>query len=519
MIRAAFLALLLASPAWAQQSVATRDCSPVAVGDNNVQTITCGYSIEQHEAALARREAQLKAELEQRFAETQRANEAERKLLGLELAEVQRQRADLEASYEKTVQELANLRARISDIGTGIEQAKIEEAREALVRGDRSAADALFAEVERLEQERIDRAAEAAFQRGLIAEQEIRWADAADHFAKAARLVPSDGTLFKAQSLAWKAGRYQTGYRFAVERTELTPSLFGEKSLEHATALNQLAIMQNEVGNYDEAGDLFSKSAAIYRSLLGDDHPSYATVLGNIATVKKLTGNYAEAEKVQRQAIEIERRSIGEDHPSFGKSLNNLALILMRLRRFEEAEPLLRRAKDITASTVGEEHPTYAFRLGNLASLLIETRRIEEAEAIRHREYQILLSALGPKHPHVATASNNLGFLLHVAGKLEEAEPYYRQALEIDKVTVGTAHQSYARNLGNLATLLGNMKRADEAAPLFGEAVEVYREAVGVEHPDTRMVAANYARFLREQMPDAQALVELETTYGPEIGR
>ena len=184
-IGAGVLWLALAAGAVAQETVikdntvATGDKSNVNVGGTQI----IGYTIEQHERALDRLEKRLRLDLE-------RAHSAEQQVLRNQIAEVERQRGDLQASYEQTVRELEALQAKLSDLGEGIEDAKIDEAKAALAQGDRSKADALFAEVERLEQESIDRAAEAAYQRGVIAEQEVRWADAADHFSKAARLGP-----------------------------------------------------------------------------------------------------------------------------------------------------------------------------------------------------------------------------------------------------------------------------------------------------------------------------------------
>ena len=97
--------VFLPAPAHAQTVIEDNE---VTTGDNlsiNVQILASGPSFtatqsnSQHEAALDKREAQIRAEL----AETQRFADAnEIKLLNLiELAEVERKRAiDLEASYE-----------------------------------------------------------------------------------------------------------------------------------------------------------------------------------------------------------------------------------------------------------------------------------------------------------------------------------------------------------------------------------------------------------------------------------
>ncbi|MFK7942168.1 MAG: tetratricopeptide repeat protein, partial [Paracoccaceae bacterium] len=334
----------------AQAGAQTIEDNTVNTGDNaNVniggqQTIIDGYSIEQHEAALARREAQLRSDLE-------RAHSAEQQLLNRQLAEVERQRTDLQASYQQTVRELEALQAKLSDLGEGIEDAKIAAAKAALAEGDRSKADALFAEVEALEQEGIDRAAEAAYQRGVIAEQEVRWADAADHFSKSARLGPSVHRLHKAQELAWRAGRYQAGYRFALERLDLTIAEFGKNTTQHATALNNLALMLNEVGQYEQAEPLYREAIKIGKATIGEGHPEYATRLSNLASLLRDMGRYEEAEPLYREAIKIDKAALGEGHPGYAIDLNNLANLLKDMGRYEEAEPLYREAIKIGKAT------------------------------------------------------------------------------------------------------------------------------------------------------------------------
>jgi hypothetical protein len=147
------------------------------------------------ERAHAAEQAQLRAELEGKQA-----------LLLAQLAEVERRRAELESSHAERVEELKELRARLSDVGEGIALERIDAAKQALAEGDTSLAAQIFEEIEAMEQASIDRAAEAAFQLGKIADDEIRWADAAEHYGRAARLAPTYRRLLKAQEFAWRAG-------------------------------------------------------------------------------------------------------------------------------------------------------------------------------------------------------------------------------------------------------------------------------------------------------------------------
>jgi hypothetical protein len=65
---------------------------------------------------------------------------------------------------------------------------RLTAAADAMRRFDFTIADAIFAEAEALEGDALKRAADAAYARGLIAEQDARMTDAAAHFARASQL-------------------------------------------------------------------------------------------------------------------------------------------------------------------------------------------------------------------------------------------------------------------------------------------------------------------------------------------
>ena len=69
--------------------------------------------------------------------------------------------------------EVGLLRLQLADVGEGIADERVQAAQQALDEGDTSKADEIFAEVEAMEADSIERAANAAFQRGRIAEDEI----------------------------------------------------------------------------------------------------------------------------------------------------------------------------------------------------------------------------------------------------------------------------------------------------------------------------------------------------------
>ena len=125
--------------------------------------------------------------------------------------------ADAEASWAVRKAELGRAMARLDAVAAGLPAARLDAARRALDEGDTAKADALFAEVEAMEAAAVERAAAAAFERGKLAEGEVRWADAAGHYATAARLDPSYDHLLAAREMAWRSGDYPAALRWGED--------------------------------------------------------------------------------------------------------------------------------------------------------------------------------------------------------------------------------------------------------------------------------------------------------------
>ena len=504
----------------AGRDVGTVQHQQVAAGAVTVQAATGavvnlpGYTIEQHEDRLARREADLRAELAE-------AHDADRALLLAQIDEVRRQALDAEASFEARRTELVQAMAMLEDLAAGLPQTRLDAARRALAAGDDSAADEIFAEVEAMETAAISRAADAAYERGRIADADIRWSDAADHYARAARLAPTYDHLRFARTATWRAGDYAAALRFGEDLLGVAQAESGADSQAYGAALNEHALSLHEVGRFSEAEPLYRQALAIDEKTLGTGHPAYAVHLNNLAELLRETGRPAEAEPLYRQALAIAQKTLGTECPDYATHLNNLATLLWRTDRSAEAEPLYRQALAIDEKTVGTGHPAYAIRLNNLAGLLQETDRLAEAEPLFRQALAVTEKTLGTGHPAYATRLNNLAKLLWKTGRPAEAEPLFRQALAIDEKTLGTGHPAYAVHLNNLAELLWKTDRSAEAEPLYRQALAINEKTLGTGHPAYATHLNNLATLLGETGRPAeaeplvrQALAILVTVYG-----
>lgn len=405
-------------------------------------------SLDDYEARQKKLRAAVETELEGKFGE-------ERAQLQARLGEVNRRLDDPEGALKEARTRISELEALLGNAESEEEQA----AHAALDKGDFETARELFERLQARTSLDVVKNAKVHYALGQIAEEEVRWADAAEHYTRAADLLPSYDHLNKAQLYARLSGNLPVALRYGTALLQFARAESNETDL--ATALNNHALNLQSAGRYDEA------------------------------------------EPLSRDALNIRRTTLGEENPGYAQSLNNLAFLLRAKGRYDEAEPLYREALDIRRTTLGEAHPDYAQSLNNLAELLRVTERFAEAEQLFRAALEIGSETLGEAHPEYATYLNNLALLLEAAGRYDEAEPLFRRALDIRRTALREAHPDYAGSLNNLAVLLEAMGRYDEAEPLYREALKVVESALGPDHPSTKTVRGNLEAFLAERAKDA----------------
>ena len=279
--------------------------------------------------------------------------------------------ADPQAAYDERREDLVEIATDLAQIDN-LPPEKLEQAQAALSAGRTATAETLLAEVERDASGEIERAAQAAYLRGEIAEEDIRWADAAAHYTRAANLAPTYDRLKKAREFIWRAGDAAGAVASGEALIATAIAEFEDGSEEHATALNEHALTLRTMGRYEEAELLYRQAIEIDKATIGEAHPDFAMRLHNLAALLEAMGRYEEAEPLYRQAIEIGKVTMGEAHPDHAQHLNNLGVFLVGRGRFDEVPDLCRDAVRISRASLGDDHPDTKTRAGKFAGYLRE---------------------------------------------------------------------------------------------------------------------------------------------------
>ena len=163
----------------------------------HIVTQNIGVPFEQYKADLAEKEHEIRQLLVS--AVTTEQNKA---TLEIELAEVERRRLNERASYEAHIKDLKERIERLNQLKGQLPDTLINEAKQALAQGDNSKADQLFAQVEAQAEAHIAAAAEAAYQRGKLAEDAIHYREAMRHYQRATQLAQDNTDYLNAFSLS-----------------------------------------------------------------------------------------------------------------------------------------------------------------------------------------------------------------------------------------------------------------------------------------------------------------------------
>jgi len=168
--------------------------------------------------------------------------------------------------------------------------------------------------------ERLLSAAAAKAQNGDLKLNLFAYAQAADYYSSAIKLVPED------------------------------------REVALAKYLDKLGSCLVALGDYDNGKISLTKGLEIRERVLGPSHPDVAESLMNTATLHHLCGRNHEAIPFNQRAIAILEAAFGPEHDNVAVGLNNLAAVYYELGRYIDTEPLYQRSLSITERAVGKDH-------------------------------------------------------------------------------------------------------------------------------------------------------------------
>jgi len=202
--------------------------------------------------------------------------------------------------------------------------------------------------------------------------------------------------------LARAEGRYAEAEQLQLGVVAGRQARLGRFQPETQSALNELAVILQDVGRHEEAEPLLREILEHRLAMYGDANPLTRDLLNNLGLSLSLMDRLDEAEIHYRRGLAIERELLGEDHLDVLILSHNLAGLLRRQGKFDEAITLHRQVVGRADASLGpERHEPGLFRVG-LAHTLGMAGHFDDADNAYAQAHEHLREALGPEHPRVS---------------------------------------------------------------------------------------------------------------------
>ena len=209
-------------------------------------------------------------------------------------------------------------------------------------------------------------------------------------YQQAAALVENDRTLEGRKTafevlidwagLAPKLGQGARGVELALRAIDMVDTLPEVDPLNHAVLYNNLAASYDEIEAHRKAIAAYEKSIELHR-LHSDAHPDLATALGNLGLTYELVGEMDKAVETVASAVDMQRELLGEDHPQYLLMLYNLGSLQINAGQLESAVENLKAAVAAAGRIYPENH-LYTGRFNHrIAQLYVELERPDRARA------------------------------------------------------------------------------------------------------------------------------------------
>ncbi|MHC1756019.1 MAG: tetratricopeptide repeat protein [Methanosarcina sp.] len=333
--------------------------------------------------------------------------------------------------------------------------------------------------------------------KSITPEHEIALTEAFYHAKEALKTEDLFKWFISVSDPFYRAAFWQLITPMYEEMLQILETKLGSDHLVVGTALNNLAGLYFEIGNYDKAFPLYQRAFDIREKALGPKCPIFGLTLNRFGLLYHYMGEYEKALPLYQRALDIFENVLGPQHPIVATTLNNIAGVYLDIRDYKKAIPLYYRALNIQEKELDpQQSPDIAITLNNIGLLLHNMKEYDGALMFYQTALEIHEKNLTPKYPEIVMTLNNLALIHESMGDYEKGLPFYQRALDIHESMLSPPDQHFARTLNNLAGLYESMGEYEKALPCYQRALEIIEEVLGQSHPTTMTIKNNYNGLL-----------------------
>jgi eukaryotic-like serine/threonine-protein kinase len=262
----------------------------------------------------------------------------------------------------------------------------------------------------------------------------------------------------------------------------------GETETEFFTSVELMrASLIANLGRYEQARELLTRSIATLETRHGPDHPALITPLINLASMYVQNGEVEPSRATHTRVVALAEARLGPEHPDTAVAYESLGLFHYYVGDFASARTNLERAVRSYAANFDAGHPSLVRARGNYSAVLIELGEHDEAERVLIDSRDALVARFGRGHDYLAFLLINLAELYTAVERYDEARESIQWARTNAEGNFGHDNHRTAEAYSIEGQVEAAAGKIDAAIASLEAALDIYSR---IEVPSGRLALA-----------------------------
>ena len=309
-------------------------------------------------------------------------------------------------------------------------------------------------------------------------------------------------------NFAQEDGNFAEAENYHRDALELRKRIFGLKSRQVASSLNNLGNVFLARSQYDSALVCYSEGYAICLELAESDQDTKITLLSNLADIAARRGQLEEAARNYELIIVSER-----DNPNRSLAayyLNSAANIHLQMGDLDRATELLEEALALRKQVHDLTEAVVPANLADLARVYVERANYQASEELLLEAVASHSRVYNSDHPGLIDYYISLGSLYSDLNRVQDAQNAYLEANRIARIHFGETHDQIAQINLSLAELQLQQDQLSKSNISLAAARKIWQTLFGEQHPSLADAFALEATIKLRSNDPASALISAQ---------
>ncbi|MBC7943820.1 MAG: tetratricopeptide repeat protein [Burkholderiales bacterium] len=222
-----------------------------------------------------------------------------------------------------------------------------------------------------------------------------------------------------------------------------------------------------------EAERMYKEALPLYRNAVGQNHPAVGRILHSLAIVYQDLGQFDEAERYYQQAMAIFAASFGEIDASVAATRLEYSSLLTERNRAADAIHQARSALSIYDRLPGKWDLKRGYAFAVLGYAQHKAGDLAAAAKTTTRAIELITQVRGDQSSDLPPGLTDLGRIYRAQGRLQDAEHALKKAILIREKDAAVTPAGLAESLSELANVRAAQGNAIEALAISRRTVEI----------------------------------------------